>query len=212
MLRPHRQDWTGNLQIITIIDAGIGNPSSISNMLNYLGVDVELVKSPLSGKRYSHLVLPGIGSFDSGIKKLNDSGWSQFIVENFESSKILGICLGMQLLTCGSEEGTESGLSLVPAYCKKFDSSRLRTPHIGWNRVEVLKKNHLVHESDNSQKFYFSHSYYVHSENAEISSLKSTYGEEFVAGFEIGNIMGVQFHPEKSHKFGMKLLNNFSQL
>lgn len=212
MLGPHLQDWTGNLQIITIIDAGIGNPSSIANMLNYLGTDVELVNSPLSGKRYSHLVLPGIGSFDSGIKKLNDSGWSQFIVENFPSLKILGICLGMQLLTCGSEEGIESGLNLVPAYCKKFDSARLRTPHIGWNRVKVLKKNHLVHENENSQKFYFSHSFYVHSENEEISTLSSTYGEEFIAGFEMGNILGVQFHPEKSHKFGMKLLSNFSQL
>ena len=181
-------------------------------MLNYLGINVELEKSPMSGRKYSHVILPGIGSFDPGIKKLNESGWSDYILENFTTTKILGICLGMQLLTSGSEEGFEEGLNLIPAYCKKFDSKEVRTPHIGWNVVETTRTNKLVSENDFPQKFYFSHSYFVHSNNSSVMSLKTTYGQNFISGFEMGNVLGVQFHPEKSHKFGMKLLTNFSQL
>jgi glutamine amidotransferase len=212
MLEAQSQIRTGNFKIITIIDAGIGNPSSISNMLSYLGIDVELIKSPVPGIRYTHIILPGVGSFDAGMKKLNDSGWSEFIVENSRDSKILGICLGMQLLTSGSEEGLERGLSLIPAFCKKFNYPGISIPHIGWNNVEITKTNNLIHSTEGLQKFYFSHSYYVESEDNDIIALKSTYGQSFISGFEMENISGVQFHPEKSHKFGMKLLTNFSKL
>jgi glutamine amidotransferase len=198
--------------MITVINAGFGNYRSIANMLVYLGLDAEIKTSPEKLDETTHLILPGIGSFDSGMKLLRDSGWAETIREMQDSVKILGICLGMQLLTNSSEEGSEPGLGVINAECKKFDSSISKVPHIGWNSVEVTRQNDLLPEVDPADRFYHSHSYYVHSEDREIVLAYTKNETTFISAFQKNNVFGVQFHPEKSHKFGLGFFERFAEL
>lgn len=201
--------------MIAIIDYGVGNLKSIQNMFKKVGVD-SLITSDLEIiKKASKYLLPGVGSFDFGIKNLKNSiFFTQLEYEVLNNKKpILGICLGMQLLGNSSEEGKEKGLGWVDAQSVKFnlEDKNLSVPHMGWNRV-FFKKDKNIFKGLNENRFYFVHSYFVTCNNSENILATTNYGGDFVSSINKDNIYGVQFHPEKSHKFGMSLLKNFGEL
>jgi glutamine amidotransferase len=203
--------------MIAIIDYGAGNLGSISNMLRKLGQqgvvtsDIEVIRDA------EKIILPGVGKFDYGMNKLNESGLVDILSVKAIQEKIpiLGICLGAQLMTKSSEEGKLPGLGWFDAEVKKFNfilEEPLRIPHMGWNYVTVNKQNPLIPTLDEEQRFYFVHSYYINSSIPSDVMLTTVYGKEFVSGLANENIFAVQFHPEKSHKYGLNLFNNFLSL
>lgn len=198
--------------MITIVDAGIGNLQSVANMFNFIGIDTRILKEPTDISNITHLVLPGVGSFDTGISMLEQTGWREAIEKIQPRIKLLGICLGMQLLTESSEEGKREGLGFIKASCSSFDTGLVTVPHVGWNRVSITRKNNLIDFDGSEKRFYFSHSFYVKSNDLELQTMQSEYGTNFIAGYEKGDVYGVQFHPEKSHKFGMEIFKNFANL
>lgn len=198
-----------------IINYGMGNTGSISNMLKKIG-EPSIVSSDISIIEESdRIILPGVGAFDHAIKNLHELNLfdpiKNLVIE--KAKPILGICLGMQLLTRGSEEGELEGFGFIDAYAKKFDfidhDEHLPIPHMGWNKVMLQKESPLFTNMHPNPRFYFVHSYAVQCENQFDPLTMTNYGYNFVSAFEHENILGVQFHPEKSHKFGMKLLQNF---
>lgn len=202
--------------MITIVDYGMGNLGSIKNMLKKVGVDSEITADPERLSRAQKLILPGVGAFDAGMARLKESGLIGVLNEKVINQKIpvLGICLGMQLMTQGSEEGKLPGLGWVQAKTSRFvpaPGTNLKVPHMGWNVVNPCKPSALLKETAADQRFYFVHSYYVQCENANDTLLHAEYGHLIDAAFEVGNVIGVQFHPEKSHKFGMSILRNFAE-
>ncbi len=198
--------------MITIVDAGIGNFQSVANMFNFLGINTKILKEPTDISNISHLVLPGVGSFDTGMNMLEQSGWRKAIEKIQPHIKLLGICLGMQLLTESSEEGKRKGLGFVNASCSSFNASLVTVPHVGWNKVSVTRSNDLVDFDESEKRFYFSHSFYVQSGDQELRTMETEYEKNFIAGYQKGNIFGVQFHPEKSHRFGMEIFRKFAKL
>lgn len=201
--------------MITIIDYGLGNLGSIKNILKYIGVESEITSDLVSISRATKIILPGVGKFDTAMSNINQSGLKDVLIKKVKEDQvpILGICLGMQLLTKGSEEGSFEGLGWIDAYVKKFQPKHnLKVPHMGWNSVKPTKSNHLLKSLPLNSRFYFVHSYYVKIENSENSLLKTNYGFEFDSGICSKNIFGVQFHPEKSHRFGMIFLKQFASL
>jgi glutamine amidotransferase len=203
--------------MITIIDYGVGNVGSIANMLKKIGTD-SVITSDVEGiKAAEKLILCGVGSFDDGIEKLENMNIVNVLREKVlvDKTPILGVCLGMQLLTKASEEGSKEGLGFVDAYTKKFDFSsiksdkNLRIPHMGWNVARAVKPSKLFDHMYDEPRFYFVHSYFVSLNNQEDELLQTNYGTAFTSSFEKENIIGVQFHPEKSHKYGMRLYENF---
>lgn len=198
---------------ITIIDYDMGNVGSIYNMLDYLGyTDVEISSSKERILESTHLILPGVGSFDEGMRNLK----SRDLIEVMNiycktlNRPLLGICLGMQLLGVSSEEGSLKGLGLIDFINIKFRLSiDFKVPHMGWNSVRVENsKNPLMKGIDDSFRFYFVHNYHAVCDNSLVL-LTSNYGYDFPVGINSKKIFGVQFHPEKSHQYGMKLLENF---
>lgn len=200
------------MSAIGIVSYGIGNGGSISNMFRKLRLKAEAVSTPEQISAAKRLVLPGIGSFDACMEALDKSGLREAVLEYSVTGRpLLGICVGMQMLTLGSEEGTSPGLGIIRAYARRFTATpSLRVPHIGWDTVSwqipehPLSRNLLV-----GSRFYFVHSYCVICESAANSLATCTYGEEFSAAITRDHVAGVQFHPEKSHRFGLQLLNNF---
>jgi len=202
--------------MISIVDYGVGNLGSIKNMLKKLGFASQFVSTVDAVLEAEKLILPGVGAFDSGMQHLQDAGLIDALNTKVLDQKtpVLGICLGMQLMTKSSEEGSLNGLGWIDAACVKFQfdaDSRLKVPHIGWNYVHPQKESELLHEMHEEPRFYFVHSYYVKCNNESDALLNTKYGIDFSSAFEKGNVFGVQFHPEKSHKFGMQLLHNFAQ-
>jgi glutamine amidotransferase len=199
-----------------IINYGMGNLASVSNMIRKVGGDCMVSDDADEISVASKLVLPGVGAFDHGIKQLHSLGLFNVIRDAArEGIPILGICLGMQLLTRRSEEGVLDGLSLIDAECVKFsfDShSRLRIPHVGWNIIKIRKENPLVQNDLTEPRFYFTHSFYVICNNPDDILATANYGDEFVCAFQHKSTFGVQFHPEKSHRFGMALMKRFIEL
>ena len=204
-------------QKIVIIDYQVGNLSSIANMLKKVGQ-----KSIISGdineiKSADKLILPGVGSFDYGMNKLNESGITAVLNEKALNDKIpfLGICLGAQLLTQSSEEGVLAGLGWFKEKTIKFDFSNLQTklkiPHMGWTEVQAPKPCPLMENLVDS-RFYFVHSFHFTTPDESEIMLQSEFGYPFVSALWKENIYAVQFHPEKSHKFGMQLMRNFINL
>ena len=202
--------------MIIIVDYGMGNLGSVFNMFKKIGVASKITSDLEEIKTATKLLLPGVGSFDKAMQRINDSGIKKVLdykVLTLETP-ILGICLGMQLLTNSSEEGIEKGLGYINASAKKFSfqDNKMKIPHMGWNLVHKSTKSKLTDGFIQESRFYFVHSYYVEVENQENSILKTNYGLEFDSAIQHENVYGAQFHPEKSHKFGMKLLENFSKI
>ena len=197
--------------MITIIDYGVGNIGSIANMIKKVG-GKSLITSDLQEiKKAKKLILPGVGSFDNGIKRLKELGFIDTLNKKVlkEKTPIMGICLGMQLMTKSSQEGELDGLSWIDADTMRFKSDTLKIPHMGWNIISHQKESALFDETTQEKRFYFVHSYYVSCKREEDILTTTPYGHDFVSSFEKENIIGVQFHPEKSHKFGMSLFKNF---
>jgi glutamine amidotransferase len=203
--------------MIVIIDYGIGNLASVLNMFKKIGVkDVVVSGDKEVIYKADKLLLPGVGAFDAGMTNLENSGFIPVLNKKVLEDKtpILGICLGMQLLTKKSEEGIKPGLGWIDAETVKFDldpALKLKVPHMGWNYINVVRENKLLTKEEKS-RFYFVHSYYVKCLNQDQSIATSNFGFDFTCAVNKENIYGTQFHPEKSLKFGMKVLENFSKL
>lgn len=204
--------------MIVIIDYGLGNLASIKNMLKRLSVNAIISCDPDTIRQANKLILPGVGAFDAGMKQLNERGLSTIIKQKAIEGKtpLLGICLGMQLLTQFSEEGNVDGLGLIAAITKKFvfsSDTALKIPHMAWTDILIRDAKHpLFNNIIDVPRYYFVHSYYVSCQSIDNSLAKARHGIEFDCVIGNGNVLGVQFHPEKSHKFGMQTLKNFSAL
>jgi glutamine amidotransferase len=203
--------------MIGIIDYGLGNIGSIANMLRKAGAEAEVVSSPRRLEEYSKLILPGVGAFDLGMNNLANAGLIAPLNRIYESGEtwILGICLGAQLMTRDSEEGSLPGLGWAPAHTIRFGSKQQRfdraIPHMGWSEVDVTRVNPIL-DSMERHRFYFVHSYYFDFADPSPVIATTEYSYRFSSAFWVNKAIGVQFHPEKSHRFGLSLLRNFSLL
>ena len=203
--------------MITIIDYGTGNLRSIHNMLRHLDVDSEITSDPARVAQAGKLILPGVGKFDYGMRELEARGLAAAMTRRVteDGAPILGICLGAQLLTHASEEGELPGLGWVAARTVRFDgatvrSANVRVPHMGWADTEFLGEHPLA-SGLASPRFYYVHSYHLEADAPENVLCRAVHGRPFTAGIAHGHILGVQFHPEKSHHFGMTVLKNFAE-
>lgn len=198
---------------IVIIDYGLGNLGSIKNMLKKIGVEGIVSSNVEDIQKAEKLILPGVGSFDQGMRNLRASGFLPLLEDKVINKKtpILGICLGMQLFARKSEEGSATGLGWIDAEVVRFrvDDKDRKIPHMGWNLIKIEKEDDLFTEMYQEPRFYFVHSYHLVCKSEKEILAKTFHGYEFPSVVRKGNICGVQFHPEKSHKFGMKLLGNF---
>ncbi len=200
---------------LVIIDYGLGNLGSMFNMLKKVGINATISSDHEIIKKAHRLILPGVGSFDAGMEGLR-SRELLVLLENrvlHDCVPILGICLGMQLMTKRSDEGMSEGLSWIDAETVKFDfddsQKRLKIPHMGWNTLRICKDRKLFSGIEEEPRFYFVHSYHVVCRDKSDILTQTSYGYEFVSAVSKYNITGVQFHPEKSHKYGMNLLKNW---
>ena len=203
--------------MIAIVDYNIGNLASVINAFKVLGENVIVESNPQRLKDYNKLILPGVGAFGDAMKYLRTNGMDKAVIEYANSGKpLLGICLGMQLLFDSSQEfGEHKGLGLIKGKVVAFNKNRfddkLKVPHIGWNKLFIKKKNPLFYNLDNDFYLYFVHSYHIECNDKYVIG-KSYYGYEFVSAVNRDNIYGIQPHPEKSHKNGLKIIENFIKL
>jgi glutamine amidotransferase len=204
--------------MITIIDYNMGNIASIENILKRIGSEAIVTSNPSVLQNADKIILPGVGSFDYGMRNLHNLGLIDVLKEKVIKlgTPILGICLGMQLLTEDSEEGMLPGLGFFKAHTKKFpaewNGQKQKIPHMGWNYINAKADSPLFKNSSEGMRFYFVHSYYVECENLSESLAITEYGNDFTSVIGRDKILGVQFHPEKSHKYGMNLLRNFAEM
>ncbi|ABR91600.1 glutamine amidotransferase [Janthinobacterium sp. Marseille] len=201
---------------VAIVDLGLGNIGAVANMLLRAGGVPCLTSNPAELQQYSKVMLPGVGSFDTAVTKLDNAGFRDALRQYVDGGGyLLGICLGMQLLADSSEEGVKPGLGFIPGIVKRFSfdaGSNLKIPHMGWNQIECAKAHPLVSELDQLSRFYFVHSYHFSCLDKNDELLRTQYGYEFSSGVQRNNVMGVQFHPEKSHRYGMQLIKNFVEI
>ncbi len=193
----------------------MGNLGSVLNMFKRIGVPAQIIDQPVQLVGATKILLPGVGAFDQAMKRINESGFREVLDQKalVERVPVLGICLGMQLLTRGSEEGVLTGLGWIAADTTRFPKQEgLKVPHMGWNIVSPSTASPLTANLPEESKFYFVHSYSVHVDDESNSILKCVYGKSFDAAVQRDNIYGAQFHPEKSHRYGMQLLKNFAEL
>jgi len=198
--------------VIAVADVGLGNVASVRNMFDRLGFAADLRSTPDGLSEADRYVLPGVGSYDEGVRRLRSSGWFDYLRGLPSTTHLLGICLGMQLLGTTSEEGREQGLDRVPAHFQRFSTEQLRVPHMGWNRVFPSQPDPLFDPALPELRYYFTHSYRAVCDDDSVSIGTTHYGVDFTSAFRRANTRGVQFHPEKSHRFGMSLLRRWAEL
>lgn len=198
--------------MILVVDYGAGNIGSVLNMIKKAGGQAMTSSEPADILSADKIVLPGVGSFDNAMEKLAKLNLVDPLREKaLSGTPLLGICLGMQLLASRSEEGTSQGLDLIPGEVRRFKQTNdnLKVPHMGWNVVKPSKESILTEYLEESARFYFVHSYHFDCAKKSHELFHTHYGYQFTSGVQYDNIMGVQFHPEKSHRFGMQLFKNF---
>lgn len=201
--------------MITIVDYGAGNIRSVANMLRALGVGSTTTGEACAIATADKLILPGVGHFGYGMAALNNAGLVPALGEAVDRGvPLLGVCLGAQLLTDGSEEGGTAGLGYLAADTLAFDKSRLgadlKVPHMGWADVWAVADNPLLPRDETGARFYHVHSFHIAPREPDLALMHAHHGYDFVTGIGRGNVMGVQFHPEKSHRFGMALMKRFA--
>lgn len=203
--------------MIVVVDYGRANIGSVLNMLKRVGAEARVARTCEDLADAHKLILPGVGAFDPAVERLRDSGMGDVLTDLVLNRKapVLGLCLGMQLLTRGSEEGSLPGLGWIPAETRRFcfegDATHLKIPHMGWNGVRAAAGADLFHGLEHDVRFYFVHSYHVVCDRPMDVAAWTRFGYEFASSVQHGNIYGTQFHPEKSHRFGMQLLKNFAE-
>jgi glutamine amidotransferase len=197
--------------MITVIDYGMGNIRSVVKAIEKYTVDVRVSNNPESIKTSKALVMPGDGAFGMAMEHLRQMGWIEPLVEFIAAGGyFFGICLGFQLLFSSSDEfGFHKGLNIIPGHVKKFNYSELKVPHMGWNDVELKGKSKFLEGVDTRSYFYFIHSYYPLIEDHSWSLGEVNYGDTFACIVGKYNLIATQFHPEKSHKVGLKIVENF---
>lgn len=204
--------------MITLIDYGVGNIFAFQNVYKRLDIPSKIAKTSQDLADAQKLILPGVGSFDYAMNQLNKSGMREILDELVIEKKIpvIGICVGMQMMGNKSDEGKSEGLKWIDAEILKFDECliqhRTKLPHMGWNDVILVKENPLFRGLEKEAIFYFLHSYYFKCNDQKDSIASSDYGISFSSAVNKENIYGIQFHPEKSHQYGEKLLYNFAKL
>lgn len=204
--------------MIALIDYGVGNVQAFLNMFKRLGLEACRASTPAALVQASHLILPGVGAFDHAMNQLQRSGLRPALEDLVLERKlpVLGICVGMQMLASGSDEGTLPGLNWVPGRVKAFAQhpglQNLPMPHMGWNDVQFRSEHPLCREFDAAPRFYFLHSYYFEAADRADVVATAEYGIDFDCIVARGNVHGIQCHPEKSHHFGAQFLKNFAEL
>lgn len=204
--------------MIVIVDYGVGNIKAFTNIYKRLNIPFSVARNANDLLGAKKLILPGVGAFDYAMDQLNDSGMKEQleILVLQDKVPIVGICVGMQMLAKGSDEGIKPGLGWIDGWVKRFDESKINysthLPHMGWNDITNNKSNPLLEGLGESAKFYFLHSYYFECHQSEDEIATTEYGIQFSSAINKSNIYGVQFHPEKSHFNGTKLLENFAKL
>jgi glutamine amidotransferase len=199
---------------VSVVDYGLGNLGSVANMFKRIGTDVRLISTPEAVAESDRVLLPGVGAFDHGMSRLTETGLAAALRDFGKTGKpLMGICLGMQLLLDTSDEGELPGLGLIPGDTRRFEATPgLRVPHMGWNSIRTLRDDALISGVETTTRFYFVHSYQVVPVRPDDTLAVTDYGGEFTSIMRSGSVMGAQFHPEKSHAFGMTLLKNFASL
>ena len=204
--------------MITIVDYGLGNVQAIANIYTRLNIPVRAARSAAELEGATKIVLPGVGAFDWAMTRLNDSGMRRRLDELVmeERRDVIGICVGMQMLAGRSDEGALPGLGWVDADVRIFDeksfTGRTHLPHMGWNDVAPARADGLFAGLESGARFYFLHSYYFAPRHDEDTLATTDYNGRFVSSVARGNVYGVQFHPEKSHQWGIRLLKNFAEI
>jgi len=201
--------------VIAILDYGLGNIRAFEQVFKQMQYSPIIASHPRDLKKATKIILPGVGSFDWAMKRLNDSGLKETLNEMVlvKKTDILGVCVGMQMMANNSEEGDLPGLGWIDAEVKKIDvlekKEKIQLPHMGWNDIVINNKKSKLFKNINNPIFYFLHSYYLLPSCSENTSAFSSYSHEFTVSIEVKNIFGTQFHPEKSHRWGTHLLQNF---
>ncbi len=204
--------------MIAVLDLGFGNTASVINMLNKAGVAACIVDNKESLALATGIILPGVGSFDTCMKAVKKDPELLDLLEEkvlHQKAPFLGICIGMHMLFESSAEGNEFGLGWIAGHVKRFsfDDDKIKIPHMSWSELKLQNNGDGLFEYGSKSRFYFVHSYYAQCENSEELLASAQYGNKcFTAAVKRGNIYGVQFHPEKSHKFGLQLLTNFARV
>jgi imidazole glycerol-phosphate synthase subunit HisH len=197
--------------MICVVDYGMGNIRSVQKAVQKLGFDCLVTREVDLLEKSEKIILPGVGHFGKGMENIDKFNLVPVLdkLAKFEKKPVLGICLGMQLMTDFSEEGNCDGLGWIKAKTLRFNIETLKIPHIGWNTIDIRKNTYLTNGIEINNEFYFVHSYYVKCQNDTDVAFRTDYGILFDSGFVKENIAGVQFHPEKSHQNGLKVLRNF---